>query len=290
MSINSKQLSTLLCVALGNAILAFGIAAFVIPHGLISGGVTGIALILNQFLPIDIDLGIAIANISLFILGAIVLGKKFAFTTMLSTILYPSFFAIFSRIDFIKSMTDDTLMAALYAGILVGAGIGLVIKVGASTGGMDIPPIIINKYFGISIPVLIYVCDTLLLILQFPFSTSNQILYGILVVMVTSIVMDKIIILGSKQTQVMIISPKFEEINQAIHKNLDRGSTLLDSVSGHLKNDQKVVLTIISNRQLNELNNIVNNIDPNAFSVITQVNEVKGRGFTLTKQSISSKG
>lgn len=287
MNNKTKQFMTILCIVAGNAILAFGVAAFIIPHGFISGGVAGVALVLNHLVSIDIDIGIAIANIVLFLIGAIVIGKKFAIATLTSTILYPTFFAVFSRMDFVNNMTSDTLMAALYAGIFCGIGIGLVIKVGASTGGMDIPPIILNKYFGLSIPVMIYVCDTTLLLLQFPSSTSDQILYGILVVMLTSIVMDKIIIIGEKQTQVMIMSPKFEEINAAIHKNLDRGSTLLESVSGHLRKNQKVVLTIISNRQLNELNELVNSIDPDAFSVVTQVNEVKGRGFTLSKRNIT---
>ena len=130
------------------------------------------------------------------------------------------------------NLTDDKLMAAIYAGLLMGTGIGLVIKVGGSTGGMDIPPIILNKLFGLSIPVMIYVGDTALLLIQALYSSTEQVLYGILVVLLTSIVMDKILIMGQKQTQVMVVSPKYEEINQMIHQKIDRGSTLIHAMTG----------------------------------------------------------
>lgn len=276
---------TLLFIVAGNAILAIGSAVFIVPNGLISGGVTGIALILRQFTGLSVDIGIILANTSLFTLGALVLGKKFAVTTLLSTVLYPTFFSLFSRIPFLQTLTTDTLMASIYAGIFVGAGIGLVIKVGASTGGMDIPPIIFNRKFGMSIPVMIYVCDTALLLFQVFYATSEQVLYGVMVVLITSIVMDKILIMGSKQTQVIIISPQYEAINAAIHAELDRGSTLLNAVTGHLKVEQQVVMTIVSNRQLSNLYATVASIDSTAFIVVSEVNEVRGRGFTLSKNA-----
>ena len=102
------------------------------------------------------------------------------------------------KIPFLTNLTDDKLMAAIYAGLLMGAGIGLVIKVGGSTGGMDIPPIILHKLFGLSIPVMISVGDILLLLVQAFYSSTEQVLYGILVVMLTSIVIDKVLIMGQK--------------------------------------------------------------------------------------------
>lgn len=281
-----KNMKMFLFVVLGNAALALGSAAFVVPNGLISGGVTGIGLILRALFGLSVDTGILLANVVLFIIGAIVMGKAFALATIASTFLYPAFFALFEKIPFITSLTDDKLMAAIYAGILVGVGIGMVIRVGGSTGGMDIPPIIINKWFGLSIPVMMYVCDTLLLLVQAFYSTSEQVLYGILVVLLTSIVMDRVLIMGQKQTQVMIISPKYEEINTVVHERIDRGSTLIHATSGMKKSDQKVVLTVISNRQLTTLNELVLKIDPQAFIIASEVNEVMGRGFTLNKRSL----
>lgn len=270
---------------LGNAVLALGTAAFVVPNGLISGGVTGIGLILEHFFGLPVDVGVFVGDAVLFLLGAAVMGKAFAATIILSTIVYPTFFSLFGKISFLTSLTDDKLMAAIYAGLLMGAGIGLVIKVGGSTGGMDIPPIILHKLFGLSIPVMIYVGDTALLLIQAIYSSTEQVLYGILVVLLSSIVMDKVLIMGQKQTQVVVISPQYEKINQMIHQQMDRGSTLLHATTGLEKSDQKVVMTVISNRQLAHLNELILQIDPQAFVVASEVNEVKGRGFTLSKLS-----
>lgn len=280
-----KKLKMIGFMILGNAILAMGTAAFVVPNGLISGGVTGIGLILQRLFGLPVDIGVFAADGVLFLLGAAVMGKAFAATVILSTIVYPTFFSLFGKIPFLTSLTDDKLMAAIYAGLLMGAGIGLVIKVGGSTGGMDIPPIILHKLFGLSIPVMISVGDILLLLVQAFYSSTEQVLYGILVVMLTSIVIDKVLIMGQKQTQVMVISPEYERINQAIHQKIDRGSTLIHATSGLEKQEQKVVLSVISNRQLGDLNELILQIDPQAFVIANEVNEVKGRGFTLSKLS-----
>ena len=280
-----KKIEKVLIMILGNAVLALGTAAFVVPNGLISGGVTGIGLILEHFFGLPVDVGVFVGDAVLFLLGAAVMGKAFAATIILSTIVYPTFFSLFGKIPFLTSLTDDKLMAAIYAGLLMGAGIGLVIKVGGSTGGMDIPPIILHKLFGLSIPVMIYVGDTALLLIQAIYSSTEQVLYGILVVLLSSIVMDKVLIMGQKQTQVVVISPQYEKINQMIHQQMDRGSTLLHATTGLEKSDQKVVVTVISNRQLAHLNELILQIDPQAFVVASEVNEVKGRGFTLSKLS-----
>lgn len=280
-----KKLKMIGFMILGNAILAMGTAAFVVPNGLISGGVTGIGLILQRLFGLPVDIGVFAADGVLFLLGAAVMGKAFAATIILSTIVYPTFFSLFGKIPFLTSLTDDKLMADIYAGLLMGAGIGLVIKVGGSTGGMDIPPIILHKLFGLSIPVMISVGDILLLLVQAFYSSTEQVLYGILVVMLTSIVIDKVLIMGQKQTQVMVISPEYERINQAIHQKIDRGSTLIHATSGLEKQEQKVVLSVISNRQLGDLNELILQIDPQAFVIANEVNEVKGRGFTLSKLS-----
>ena len=280
-----KKLKMISFMILGNAILAMGTAAFVVPNGLISGGVTGIGLILQRLFGLPVDIGVFAADGVLFLLGAAVMGKAFAATIILSTIVYPTFFSLFGKIPFLTSLTDDKLMAAIYAGLLMGAGIGLVIKVGGSPGGMDIPPIILHKLFGLSIPVMISVGDILLLLVQAFYSSTEQVLYGILVVMLTSIVIDKVLIMGQKQTQVMVISPEYERINQAIHQKIDRGSTLIHATSGLEKQEQKVVLSVISNRQLGDLNELILQIDPQAFVIANEVNEVKGRGFTLSKLS-----
>ena len=171
----------------------------------------------------------------------------------------------------------------MFAGLFVGAGVGLVLRMGASSGGMDIPPLVLNKRTGISVSVFLYAFDTVILLSQAFFSDLEKILYSILVTLLTSLIINKVMLIGKSQVQVMIISEKYQEINNVIQTSLDRGSTFLQSITGHLQKEQLIVLSILSPRELPTLNRLISQIDPMAFMTVTQVNEVKGRGFTLKK-------
>ena len=274
-----------LSIIAGNALYALTVVLFLVPSGLITGGATGIAPGVNRVLGLPVSGVLFAINISMLVLGWVVLGSRFALTTIASTILSPLFLALWERVFTGFVLTDDLVLNTIFAGLGVGISLGITIRAGASTGGMDIPPIILHKLFGLSIPVMISVGDILLLLVQAFYSSTEQVLYGILVVMLTSIVIDKVLIMGQKQTQVMVISPEYERINQAIHQKIDRGSTLIHATSGLEKQEQKVVLSVISNRQLGDLNELILQIDPQAFVIANEVNEVKGRGFTLSKLS-----
>ena len=157
-----QQIVVLLGILAGNAVLAFGVAGFVLPQGMITGGATGLGIVTHKLLGVDISLAVAVYNLVLFAAGAVVLGKKFALTTVVSTVVYPGFLSFFSQTEWICTLTDNLMLAAVYAGILMGLGVGIVIRLGASTGGMDIPPLILNKKLGIPVAVSMY-----LLILQY---------------------------------------------------------------------------------------------------------------------------
>ena len=270
-------------ILLGNAVFAFGIAAFILPCGLLSGGTTGIALFIQHLCGLPVVITVWVINLSMLLLGWFVLGKNFVFTTILSSVCYPLFLDFFQRLLNGFRLTDDTLLSALFAGLFVGAGVGLVLRMGASSGGMDIPPLVLNKRTGISVSVFLYAFDTVILLSQAFFSDLEKILYSILVTLLTSLIINKVMLIGKSQVQVMIISEKYQEINNVIQTSLDRGSTFLQSITGHLQKEQLIVLSILSPRELPNLNRLISQIDPMAFMTVTQVNEVKGRGFTLKK-------
>ena len=209
------QILELCGILLGNAILAFGIAAFVLPHGMITGGATGLGLVTSRAFGVDLSVAVAVYNIILFAVGAFVLGKKFALTTIVSTIVYPMFLSFFTQQQWIATMTNDILLSAIYAGIMVGLGVGIVIRFGASTGGLDIPPLILNKKLGIPVAVSMYFFDFTVLLLQVVISTKEQVLYGILIVILSSIVLGYVSLAGQKKVQVMIISRHYQEIRIA---------------------------------------------------------------------------
>lgn len=279
------SLKRIMWVLIGNTIYSCGIAAFVLPNDLITGGTTGIALILEHYFGLPIGLSVAIFNIVMFILAILILGKSFALTALISTFYFPWILSQFQKVQFIQNMTDDFLLGSIFAGLMLGLGVGLVIRAGASTVGMDIPPLILNKKFGLPVSIGLYVFDFTILIIQMSFRDKERILYGILLVLIYSTLVDKVLLMGKTQMQVKIISDHYEEINKVIQEKLDRGSTFFKTESGYLRKDSFAIMTVVSSRELPKLNELVLEIDKQAFIVINQVNEVMGRGFTLHKQA-----
>nr|WP_071429352.1 YitT family protein [Angelakisella massiliensis] len=270
-------------ILLGNTAYAFAVAAFILPNHLITGGTTGLALFFNYLAGVPVAAFVGAFNVLMFLLGFWVLGKNFAFTTLLSTFYYPLILSVLQQIPGITQLTRAPMLAVLYAGGLIGVGMGLVIRAGASTGGMDIPPLVLQKKTGIPVSVSLYVFDCVILVLQFFFSNGEQVLYGILVVIIYTFVLDRVLLLGKSQTQVQIISQKYEEINDMIQTRMDRGTTLLTAETGHLRQQIPVVMTVVGNRELPRLSAWVNEIDPKAFLIVSRANEVRGRGFTMGK-------
>ncbi|MEY8356355.1 YitT family protein [Lachnospiraceae bacterium 54-53] len=278
---NVKKIATVLA---GNTVYALAVSLFILPGGLITGGTTGLALVAWHQLGIPVAVFVGAFNILMFGAGALVLGRAFAFTTLISTFYYPFILGVFENLFGHTVMTGDRMLATVFSGLLIGAGIGMVIRAGASTGGMDIPPLIVNKKWNLSVSMTMSVFDCLILLSQMVFSDKEQILYGILLVILYTMVLDKVLLIGRNQMQVKIVSDRYEEISRAIQSRMDRGTTLLASEGGHLRKASYTVLTVVSGRQLSKLNELVMGIDPSAFMIVNRVNEVRGRGFTLLKE------
>lgn len=278
-----KYLNMAAGVIVGNAVLAFTVAAFIVPHGIIMGGATGIGLTISHYLPINLSVIIFCVNGILFLLGAIVLGKEFALATIASSFIYPTFLSIVQSIPGIDSLTDNIMLSTLYGGALLGIGIGLIVRVGSSTGGTDILALVFNKWFHIPMAVLLYVIDFLVLGFQIFFSDTEQIMYGILNLVLTTLILNKVMLLGQSQIQLFIISERYEEIRQKMLKELDAGVTMLHIETGYGQENQKGVLCVIPNRKLYSVKELVQGIDEKAFITITQINEVRGRGFTMDR-------
>lgn len=277
-----QNITTSVFIVAGNAIYAFIIAAFIIPHNIITGGTTGIGIVLNKLFPqLEVSGFVLFSNVFLLILGYFILGKKFTLTTIASSLMYPVFLWMFQKIPGIDNLTDDSLMAAIFAGCLMGVALGLVMRVGSSTGGTDIIVYIINKYTHISLVILVNLCDVVVLGGQAFFSSSESILLGIIVLVLNSIVLDKVVVLGKSQIQLYVVSEKHEEIRDSLLKELEAGVSMIKMETGYLHTDQKAVLCVIPQRKLYQATSIVQNLDPKAFITITQVKEVQGRGFTL---------
>ena len=270
-----------LLVVLGNAVVAFGVAVFAVPSDLIVGGATGLSLIIEQFVSVNYATIVFGINMVMLIIGFLVLGKKFAAGTILSSFIFTFFLGLFEAIPQFQHITNDILLSAIYAGIFTGVGLGIVFRLGYSTGGMDVPPIILNKKKGVSVALAINVLDIMILVGQVFFSSFEGILYGIITVFVSTFVLDQVIVMGEKNLQVLVISAEHEKIAEAIFNEIDRGCTFVNVTTGYFHHQQKAVLCVANNREYAKINDLVMEIDPAAFIIGSEIHSVKGRGFTL---------
>ena len=272
-----KRASTVAKVIFGNVFYAFVIKLFLLPGNLMTGGTTGIGLVVKHFTGASISGFVLAFNIVMLIVGVIFLGKKFALTTILSSFTYPIAFEAANHIFGDLLITDNPMLNTIFAAL------GIVIRTGASTGGMDIPPLILNKYFRIPVSVSLNVFDILILLPQILYNPPERVLYGILLVMIYTTVLDKVLVMGNTKTEVKIISKQVEEVRQAILAQVDRGVTMLYGEGGYKQEQKQIVLSIVSNRELPQVEKLIRQIDPEAFMIISRVTEVRGRGFSLSK-------
>lgn len=272
-----------LAIILGNALYSLAVALFLEPAGLITGGATGIALAFGRLTGLSVSGFLFLFNMSMLVWGWAVLGKKFALNTLASSVLSPAFLELFERLLDGRVLTEDIFLCTIFSGLGIGVALGMVIRAGASTGGMDIPPLVLNKWFHLPVSSTMMVFDFIILAAQAAFSPVRQSLYGVVMAIIYTVVLDKVLMLGTTRTEVKIISAKSDEICAAIFAQLDRGVTILHGEGGYLREPESVLLSVVSNRQLPRLEKLAHAIDPTCFMIVSHVTEVSGRGFSLEK-------
>ena len=276
-----KALRHLAPVVLGNLLLAAAVMLFISPHGIILGGSTGIGLIVTHFISVRLSVVVLIANLIFFVVGYLCLGKKFALTTLASTLLYPAMMAILEQLPITASaITENTMLAAVFGGVLMGAGAGLILRQGGSSGGTDTLSLILNKYLHMNVSAAIYLVDGIVLILQMLFSNPEQILYGLLVLALLSLTSNRIMLLGKAQVQLLIFTEQVDLIREKLLSEEDAGVTLFMIEKGYTEKEGQCVMCVVPRRKLWSINEMVSEMDPEAFVTVTEVKEVRGRGFS----------
>ena len=280
----NNSLVQLLLVLLGNVLYALTVKLFLLPSNLISCGTTGIALVVNHMTGIPLSGFIFVFNMVMLALGWWILGRKFAMTTVLSSLFYPIALEALNILLGDVVITEDILLNTLFSGLGLGGALGIVIRAGASTGGMDIPPLVLKKLLHIPVSVSLWVFDFCIMLAQMTFHRAEDLLYGIILLLVISFALNKVLLLGTSKTEVKIVSPNSRQIRDAILSKVDRGVTMLHGEGGYLHTDTEVILSVISNNELPKIEQLARSIDPDCFMIVTRVTEVWGRGFSLSKQ------
>ena len=287
---NWKQiLKSLPIVALGNTVMAAAIVLFILPAGLITGGTAGLGIIMQHLTGMSLPVFSAIFNVTMFLLGLVCLGKTFAATTLVSTVLSPVMLAVMQYIVGDLVICDDLLLCVLFGGILVGVAIAIVVRAGSSTGGMDIPPLLLQKFAGIPVSRSLYAFDLVIIAGQTVLVAPDMLLYGVLMVLVYTVVIDKLMAQGDAQIQLQIVSEESDAIRRAILQDVDRGVTLLHGQTGYFQQETDVLFTIISPRERHRTEQLIRRIDPHAFIIISHVTRVSGGGFSEAKKRLPPK-
>jgi uncharacterized membrane-anchored protein YitT (DUF2179 family) len=281
-----RNLANLTLVVIGSAIMAVGYSLFLIPHHFVPGGVSGIAMIVNYFTRLPLGVLIMVLNIPVFVVGIRIMGRKYGLRSLLGMVISSLLIDIFYEVLKLKSATDNAILAAIYGGFMLGVGLGLVFRGRASTGGSDIVGQILNKYTGISIGISIMLVDFFVISASgLAFKKLEAPLYGYIVLLISTKVIDMILEGWNYTKLVIITSTETGQIQDFILNTLDRSGTALKSRSLYLNRDGETIITVIHRKQLAELRDFIKSVDENAFVVINDTYAVLGKGFKATQVS-----
>ncbi len=298
---NKKEIQKYICLMFANLSLAIALILFIQKANIMTGGLGGISIIVDHFFPqFDYITSLVIAGLSwaLFFVGWIFKGRKFAFKTLFSTITYPLFVTLLEVITLNNSFLPNAIeggiantglqiVYSILAGVFIGLGLGIAFKVGGSTGGLDIPAVIVAEKYHISIDKVVFALDAVIIIGGIFVLPFISVVIGVLSNVVYTYVIDRIIVGGKKSLLVQIISSHNEEINEYIQNKLNRGSTYIDVKGGYLGAEHKLLEVAVYRREYSQLISFIHSIDENAFVISLEAKEVFGEGFKqYDKESI----
>lgn len=275
-----ERLGSMALVVIGCVIMGLSYALFLIPHHFVPGGVSGLAIMINYFGHYPVGLLIIFLNIPVFFLGLKTMGRKYVLSSLGGMILSSVLIDFFTEVVHIHAASDNAILSAVYGGLMLGIGLGIVFRGHASTGGSDIVGMVISRYTGMTIGFGIMVIDFVIISASgLAFKSIEAPLYGYLVLYLSSKAIDMIMEGWNFSKLVFITSSRTKEISDFILNTLDRSGTALKSRSLYLGSDGELILTVVHRKQLADLRRFVKEVDPGAFLIITDTHAVLGKGF-----------
>lgn len=276
-----KKFKEYLQITFGVLILAFATQFFLVPNKIAAGGVTGIAIIINHFVPFlpigSLMLGM---NLILFIIAFIVIGPQFGGKTIFASLgLSGSIWALEAFFGTGIAITRDPMLATIFGTLISGIGMGVVFNANSSTGGTDILAKILNKFVEMDIGKSLLMVDFVVTITAGLTFGADVGMYALLAVVLNGFVIDYVIEGLNVTKQVMVVSNKFEAIGDYIMKDLDRGCTLLEGKGGYSHNKTPILYAVVNRKEFIRLKNYIREVDPSAFISVIEVHEVLGNGF-----------
>jgi uncharacterized membrane-anchored protein YitT (DUF2179 family) len=286
---SKKGLKALLLILIGTFVMAVGYVYFISPYKIAPGGVYGISIVLHHLFGLPIGMMALAMDIPLTLIGIKILGPKFGWKTVVGFVSMAVFVDVLTYFQGnVPLVEGDALLSAIFGGVLIGFGLGLVFKSKASSGGSDIIAMIINKYTKIPLGTLmIYVDSAIVLVSLIAFRDWKIPLYSWLVIYITGKVVDLVLEGANYDKALFIISDKYEEIKQTIIEDLERGGTVFHGQGMYSEDSKKIIYTTVSRRESEMLKEYIYEIDPKAFISVMNTHEILGEGFKPLKESVS---
>ena len=279
-----ERAKNILIMVFSNFLFAVSVTGFIRPHGIILGGATGLGLLITHYVNMKLSVVVMILNVVLLLIAYVTMGKKFALSTLANSILYPAMMYVFETFITLGKVTEDPMLSCVFGGVLMGIGIGMILKTGGSTGGTDVIAVAINKYTHVNLSALLYLVDGVIMACQLMFSNREQVLLGIFLMALLTLTMNKIMIMGKTQVELMIFSDETDRIREMILGQADAGATLFHIEKGYTREESRAIMCLIPRRKLYDMCQRVTEIDPKAFWTISEVNEIHGRGFSFERR------
>ncbi len=272
-----KNINEYLIIILGCLLTALAFNLFFIPNEIAPGGLSGVATVLHVIFGFPVGVTTLILNIPLFLFGIRQLGGNFGLRTLLATILLSLLIDIIP----VPALTNDSLLASIYGGFLMGLGLGMIFRMKATTGGTDLMATLIHKHFpSITIAWVLFAVDFLVVIAAAIFLGLSQALYAVVALAVSAKLIDLVQEGLNTAKAILIISNHSQEISQRILEEMDRGVTLLSGKGAYTGSEKDVILCVVLRTQIIQVKEITNSFDPAAFVLVADVKEVMGEGFT----------
>ncbi|MEK5442078.1 YitT family protein [Fredinandcohnia sp. FSL W7-1320] len=269
-------------ILLGSAIFSFGIVHFNMQNNLAEGGFTGITLLLYFLFEFDPSYTNLILNIPLFIIGWKLLGRVAFYYTMIGTISVSIFLWLFQRYQFDIPLDGDLMLAALFAGVFIGVGLGIIFRYGGTTGGVDIIARLVRKYVGWPMGRTMFLFDAVVITISLIFYLSHrEAMYTLLAVFIGARVIDFMQEGAYAARGAMIISEHNDKIAEKILNEMERGVTILKGMGSYTKQEKHILYCVVGRSEVGRLKQVIISVDPHAFVSVSDVHDVLGEGFTL---------
>lgn len=275
---NRRLFIRILYIILGSFIYSIGVNMLFIPHRLLSGGLTGIAIILEYLLSIPKEITVVVLNVPLFIGGYRILGRRFIFLSLVGIGSMSAF--LYLTKGWTIDVKDD-MIAAIFGGLILGTGTGIVIRNRGSLGGTDIISLLVNKFFSFSVGWIATACNLVILAVAALLLNVETAMFSMVGIFVSNKAVDAILTGFNHKKTVIIVSDVADEMAQELFRHVKRGITFLNGQGAYTHKDKKLIYMVVRTMELSKLREVVHRIDPGAFMSIIDTREVEGKGFSV---------